>query len=120
MNYTTETSLGDLMKEQRIRLHLTQEKVAELIDCHPQYYKNLENGKGTPSLPLFCKIIRTLNLSADSYITPNNDQTDPDYQEMLQIFNQSDNYQRSVLLATGRALLLNQSEKKESENTASI
>lgn len=116
MNCTTEKPLGELMKEQRLRLQLTQEKVAELLDCHPQYYKNLENGKGTPSLPLFCKIMRTLNLSADSYITPNNDQTDPDYEEMLQIFNQCDNYQRSVLLATGRALLLNQQEKTESEN----
>ena len=117
MNDTTEKPLGDLMKEQRMRLQLTQEKVAELLDCHPQYYKNLENGKGTPSLPLFCKIMRTLNLSADSYITPNNDQTDPDYQEMLQIFNQCDKHQRSILLATGRALLLNQPDKKESENS---
>ena len=66
---------------------------------------NLENGKGNPSIPLFCKIMRALNMSADSYITPNNDQTDPDYQEMIQIFNQCDTYQRSVLLATGRALL---------------
>ena len=52
-----------------------------------------------------CKIMRALNMSADSYITPNNDQTDPDYQEMIQTFNQCDTYQRSVLLATGRALL---------------
>ena len=116
MNHTIEKSLGELMKEQRLRLQLTQEKVAELIDCHPQYYKNLENGKGTPSFPLFCKIMRTLNLSADAYITPNNDKTDPDYQEMIQIFNQCDEYQRSVLLATGRALLLNKPEKKENEN----
>lgn len=101
----TSKTLGDLMKEHRHRLQLTQEEVAELIDCHPQYYKNLENDKGNPSIPLFCKIMRTLNMSADSYITQDNDKTDPDYQEMIQIFNQCDNYQRSVLLATGRALV---------------
>ena len=115
MNYTTEKQLGDLMKEQRIRLQLTQEKVAELLDCHPKYYKNLENGKGNPSMSLFCKIMRTLNMSADSYISQNSDQTDPDYQEMIQIFNQCNPYQRSVLLAAGRALLLNQPEKTEAE-----
>ena len=58
MNYTTEKTLGELMKEHRIRLHLTQEKVAELIDCHPQYYKNLENGKGNPSISLFSQIAK--------------------------------------------------------------
>lgn len=109
-------TLGELMKEHRSRLHLTQEEVAELIDCHPQYYKNLENGKGNPSIPLFCKIIRTLNMSADSYITPDNDQTDPDYQEMIQIFNQCDTHQRSVLLATGRALLKKKPPENDIEN----
>ena len=107
----TTKNLGELMKEHRNRLQLTQEQVAELIDCHPQYYKNLENGKGHPSLPLFCKIMRALNMSADAYITPNNDQSTPDYQEMIQIFNQCDTYQRSVLLATGRALVINNSIK---------
>lgn len=57
--------------------------------------------------------MRTLNTSADAYITPNSDQTDPDYQEMIQIFNQYDAYQRSVLLATGRALI----KKKPLENS---
>lgn len=112
----TAKTLGELMKEHRNRLQLTQEQVAELIDCHPQYYKNLENGKGNPSIPLFCKIMRALNMSADSYITPNNDQNDPDYQEMIQIFNQCDTYQRSVLLATGRALVMNNPVKNDTEH----
>ena len=114
MDNTTKT-LGELMKVHRSRLQLTQEQAAELIDCHPQYYKNLENGKGNPSLPLFCKIMRALNMSADAYITPNNDQSTPDYQEMIQIFNRCDTYQRSVLLATGRALVINHVEKNETD-----
>ena len=113
MQHTNEKSLGELMKEHRTRLHLTQEKVAELLDCHPQYYKNLENGKGNPSISLFCKIIRTLNISADAYIIQNTDQTNPDYQEMIQIFNQCNSYQRSVLLAAGRALIMKHPETDE-------
>lgn len=115
MANTTKT-LGELMKEHRNRLQLTQEEVAELIDFHPQYYKNLENDKGNPSVPLFCKIVRALNMSADAYITPNSDQTDPDYQEMIQIFNQCDTYQRSVLLATGRALVKKKPIENNTEN----
>ena len=41
-----DPKLGELMKRTRMERRLTQEEVAELIDCHPQYYKNLENGKG--------------------------------------------------------------------------
>lgn len=56
--------------------------------------------------------MRALNMSADSYITPNNDQSDPDYQKMIQIFNQCDTYQRSVLLAAGGDLVMNNPIKK--------
>lgn len=58
----------------------------------------------------FCRDASTIFCSF-SFKT-DNDQTDPDYQEMIQIFNQCDTYQRSVLLATGRALL----KKKPLEN----
>lgn len=43
---STAKTLGELMKEHRNRLQLTQEEVAEMIDCHPQYYKNLEMVRG--------------------------------------------------------------------------
>ena len=108
-------TLGELMKEHRNRLHLTQEAIAELIECHPQYYKNLENDKGFPSLPLFCKIIRTLNMSADAYIYQIENSNDIDSQEMIQIFNRCDDYQRSVLLTTGRALLSKESVSQTKE-----
>lgn len=40
---STAKTLGELMKEHRNRLQLTQEEVAEMIDCHPQYYKKYES-----------------------------------------------------------------------------
>lgn len=52
-----DPKFGELIKKKRIERRLTQEEVAELVGCHPQYYKNLENGKGMPSLSMFCKII---------------------------------------------------------------
>ena len=60
-------TLGQIMKKARLEQRLTQEEISERIGCHPQYYKNLENDKGTPSIQLFCTIMRTLNISADSY-----------------------------------------------------
>lgn len=100
-----DPKLGELIKKARLDKRLTQEKVAELIDCHTQYYKNLENGIGMPSLPMFCKIMRTLNISADDYVYPAQNNELPVYKSLLQIINQCDEYKLSVLLATAEALL---------------
>lgn len=48
-----DPKLGELIKKKRIERRLTQEEVAELVGCHPQYYKNLENGKGITTLRKF-------------------------------------------------------------------
>lgn len=100
-----DPQFGELIKKSRLEKRLTQEKVAELIDCHTQYYKNLENGIGMPSLPMFCKIMRTLNISADDYVYPSQNNELPVYKSLLQVINQCDEYKLTVLLATAEALL---------------
>ena len=57
-----DPKLGELIKKTRLERRLTQEEVAEMIGCHSQYYKNLENGKGMPSVPMFCKIMKALQV----------------------------------------------------------
>lgn len=104
MSNTTPT-LGQIMKKARLEQRLTQEEIAERIGCHPQYYKNLENDKGTPSIQLFCTIMRTLNISADSYVYPNQNTNNPYYQKITQLLGQFSQYQLSVLLATAEALV---------------
>lgn len=98
-------TLGQIMKKARLEQRLTQEEIAERIGCHPQYYKNLENDKGTPSIQLFCTIMRTLNISADSYVYPNQNANNPCYQKIIQLLEQCSQYQLSVLLATAEALV---------------
>ncbi len=66
-----DPKLGELIKKTRLERRLTQEQVAEMIGCHSQYYKNLENGKEMPSVPMFCKIMRALHISSDEYVWPN-------------------------------------------------
>lgn len=100
-----DPKLGELMKRTRMERRLTQEEVAELIDCHPQYYKNLENGKGMPSVPMYCKIMRVLNISSDDYVYPNQNREHPVYKSLMLLLSQCDEYKLSVLLATAEALL---------------
>ncbi|MCI9610419.1 MAG: helix-turn-helix transcriptional regulator [Eubacterium sp.] len=66
-----DPKLGELIKKTRLERQLTQEQVAEMIGCHSQYYKNLENGKEMPSVPMFCKIMRALHISSDEYVWSN-------------------------------------------------
>lgn len=105
-------TLGQIMKKARLEQRFTQEEIAERIGCHPQYYKNLENDKGTPSIQLFCTIMRTLNISADSYVYPNQNINDPCYQKIIQLLSQCSQYQLSVLLATAEALVWDNPTKK--------
>ena len=104
-------TLGQIMKKARLEQRLTQEEISERIGCHPQYYKNLENDKGTPSIQLFCTIMRTLNISADSYVYTNRNANDPYYQKITQLLGQCNQYQLSVLLATAEALVRDNSSR---------
>lgn len=104
---------GELIKKKRIERRLTQEEVAELIGCHPQYYKNLENGKGMPSLPMFCRIMWAFHISADEYVWPEQYLDNPTYKSLLNLLNRCDEYMLSVLLATAEALLTNASHKTD-------
>lgn len=102
-----DPKLGELIKRSRLERKLTQEQTAELVGCNTQYYKNLENGCGMPSVPMFCRIMRALNISADDYIYPNHNNSLPVYQSLLHLLSQCDKHQLSVLLATAEALLKN-------------
>ena len=84
---------------------MAQEQTAELVGCNTQYYKNLGNGCGMPSVPMFCRIMRALNISADDYIYPNENRSIPVYQSLIHLLSQCNKHQLSVLLATAEALL---------------
>ncbi len=100
-----DPKLGELMKKTRIERRLTQEEVAEMVGCHPQYYKNLENGKGMPSLSMFRKIMNVLNIPSNEYISPNQNPGSIVYNSLLNLLSQCDEYKLSVLHATAEALL---------------
>ena len=100
-----EPTLGEIIKEERIAQRFTQEEIAERIGCHPQYYKNLENDKATPSLRMYMKIMRTLNISSDAYIHPELQSENPLYDKTIRLLHKCSPELLSVVLATTEALL---------------
>lgn len=100
-----KTLFATMIKNARMDRHWTQEELAEKLSVSSTYLGDLERHKGNPSLPLFCKAMRVLNLSADDYVYPNNNTNNSTYKQLLRLLTHCDEHQLQVLLATATALL---------------
>lgn len=96
---------GIVLKNTRIDKKLTQAELAEILDISLSYLKDLERFRNDPSYNVFEKVIRYFNLSADTVIYPNQNQTDDTYQKIEHLLTQCDEKQLKVILATTEALL---------------
>ena len=67
MEYTKE-DVGMFLRQGRTELKLTQEDVAEAMDCNATYYGNMERGVHYPSLGLFLRMVSYLHLSVDKFM----------------------------------------------------
>lgn len=67
--------LGDMIRECREKMNITQEEMAERVQVNLTHYGNIERGINNPSLPLFFKIAKEVNLSVDSYLYSGQDNT---------------------------------------------
>lgn len=65
LNYV---EIGKRIKSKRNEMHLTQEKLSEIIDVSPSYVSEIERGTSISSLATITKIAQTLNLSLDYLI----------------------------------------------------
>lgn len=100
-----KTLYGTMVKNSRLDHNWSQEDLAEKLGISVPYMGDLERHKGTPSLPLFCKSMQVLNLSADDYVYPNRNSGNPTYEQILRLLTQCSEHQLQVLLATATALL---------------
>ena len=92
----SKTLFATMVKNARMDRHWTQEELAEKLSVSPTYLGDLERHKGTPSLSLFCKAMRLLNLSADDSST---------YKQLLRLLTHCNEHQLQILLATATAML---------------
>ena len=76
-------SLGKSIKHHRKNnLHLTQERLAELLDVSTHYVYELERGSKIPSLPVLISIAELFNTSIDGLLNDNAPINDNDYDEL--------------------------------------
>lgn len=94
-----------VLKGTRKKKHLTQAECAELLDISVSYQKDWERCRGTPSLEKFYHVCRTLNISADSFIFPENPNEDSTYNELIRLLSQCDESNLKILKTLAIALL---------------
>lgn len=103
---------SNTLKKARKKLHLTQATCAELLDHSVSFQKDLERCRCSPSIENFYHICRTLNISADDCIFPEDSQkTNSTYHELLRLLSQCDESSLKILTATAVAIL---NEKQDS------
>ena len=100
-----KTLFATMVKNARMDLHWTQEELAEKLGVSATYLGDLERHKGHPSLPLFCKAMRLLNLSADDYVYPNGNNDNSTYKQLLRLLTHCNEPQLQILLAAATAML---------------
>lgn len=106
---------GMVLKNARMDKKLTQAELAEILDISLSYLKDLERFRNGPSYEVFEKVIRYFNLSADTVIYPNQNQSDDTYQKIRRLLTYCDEGQLKVILATTEALLSVSEKPSESE-----
>ena len=77
--------LGQRLKSYRLHLGLSQEKLAELADCHPTYIGQLERGEKNATIESVLKLSKALNVSLSELfdkLDPPCGDTDIDTQEV--------------------------------------
>ena len=84
--------MGSILKDARLKANLTQDEVAERIGITTRYLMAIENEGKCPALDVWFRLIRTLHISADSIVYPE-DTTEKDMDEQL-LFRQQTSLQQ--------------------------
>lgn len=65
MNITTESELGDIIRERRKKQGLTIAELSMLVPCSPRLLSELERGKRGVSVGIILQLLSLLGLTVD-------------------------------------------------------
>ncbi len=61
-------AVAQAIKEKRIENHLSQEKLADMIDSHQVYISEIEKGKKIPSIMILYNIAKSFGMTLTEFI----------------------------------------------------
>ncbi|MFG6367615.1 MAG: helix-turn-helix domain-containing protein [Lachnospiraceae bacterium] len=107
--------LGTAIRTARIKMNLTQEQVAEMVDISPVHYMHLESEHRMPSIKVLFKLCDILNLSLDSLMFLSTNDS-PLIQEINNYAHKCTDRQLQVILAAMQVMVAqNMTDTKTTE-----
>ena len=61
-------AVAQAIKEKRIENHISQEKLADMIDSHQVYISEIEKGKKIPSIMILYNIAKSFGMTLTEFI----------------------------------------------------
>ena len=91
-------SIGKRIKTARIRLDMTQERLAEQVNLSPSHLSNIETGTTKVSLPTIVKLANALDVSVDALLADSVVQSKAVFEQDIQsILSDCDSYEIRVI-----------------------
>ena len=98
-------TLGEILKSARQRADITMETLAEKVGITERYLYRIENEGKKPSYDVLHKLVRELNISADSIFYPEKPSKDSEVENLLRMLSACDERSLEVVKATVKALI---------------
>ena len=108
-----ENELGPAIKAARNNMHLSQEKLAELVDITPTHLKHIESGHRKPSIDVLFRIVSVLHMSIDDLIFPEQQNKSQKYRKAQILLSECDEHQLEVILAALGAIHADEQKDEE-------
>lgn len=104
-------TLGCIIKAAREHAGITTEALAEKANITERYLYRIENEGKKPSFDVLHKLVRELNISADSIFYPEKPSKDSEVENLLRMLSACDERSLEVVKATAKALIDTAPEK---------
>lgn len=100
-----QTALGKRIREERTKLNLTQEQLAELVNVSTTYIGFVERGERSLTLSKLIKVANALGVSVD-YLLADSILTETSSQEklLLQIFASASDENKALILEMAKLI----------------
>lgn len=91
-------SIGKRIKTARIRMDITQERLAELVNLSPSHLSNIETGSTKLSLPTIIHLANALHVSVDELLADSVVQSKTVFEDEIQsILKDCDDYEIRII-----------------------
>ena len=98
-------SLGDSVKNARIKAGLTQREVADAIHIDDRTVLNIENYKGNPKMEILFPLIRVLHIDPNEIFYPESGKVTTEQRELLLLIESCTDNEAAALLPVMKSVL---------------